>query len=350
MTTSEGAATPESAYRQLLSQLTSLVSGYRVSQALYVAARLGLADLLKAGPREVADLAEATRTHPPTLYRLLRFLSGAGVFNEEAPGRFGLTPLGVGLRSDVPGSVRNRALNLLSEHHWLSWGQLLHSVATGEPAFQHIYGMNTFEYFEQHPAAGALFDQAMTANAADSGAALVNAYDFAGLARVVDVAGGQGQTIATVLQAHPAMRGVLFDSPSVVAGAGPVLDAAGVADRCEVVGGDFFASVPPNGDAYILRQIIHDWNDADSLRILQNCRAAMGPVGRLLVVERAIATDYRRAMPVLHLDMEMLVMLGGVQRTDDEYRALLGAAGFRLTSIVPLNDPAQYAIFEAVPA
>ena len=327
-----------------------LVTGYRVSQAVYVAARLGLADLLKDGSREIDDLARATETHAPALYRLLRFLSGVGLFSEIAPRRFALAPLGLPLQSDVPGSVRHQTLNLLSQHHWVPWGDLMHSVRTGEPAFHHVYGMSTFEYFEEHPEAGALFNQAMTGNTSGAGTSIVDAYDFAGIERVVDVAGGHGQMLATVLQAHPSMRGILFDIPSVVAGAAPALEAAGVANRCDVVGGDFFAAVPEGGDAYILRQILHDWYDADAIRILERCRAAMTQSGRVLAVERAISDDYRQSLPVLHLDMEMLVSVGGIQRTDEEYRALFAEAGLRLTRIVPLNDPAQYALYEAVPA
>jgi hypothetical protein len=329
-------------------ELVRLVHGFRASQAIYVAVRLGLADLLKDGSRDTGDLAQVTQAHAPALYRLLRFLCGLGLFNEVAPRRFALTPMGAGLRSDVAGSVGAMALNLLSEHHWVPWGQLMHSVQTGEPAFDHVYGMSTFEYFEQHPEAGAIFDQAMTSNTANAGTAIVDAYQFSGVDRVVDVGGGHGQLLATVLQAHPLMRGVLFDSPSVVAGAGSILEAAGVRDRCEVVGGDFFEAVPANGDAYILRQILHDWYDADAVRILGRCREAMNPSGRLLVIERPITTDYRSSLPVLHLDMEMLVTVGGVQRTDAEFQSLFDDAGFRLSSIVPVHDAAQYAIFEGV--
>jgi hypothetical protein len=331
-------------------ELMRLVSGFRVSQAVYVVARLGLADLLKDGPRAVEELASETETHAPALYRLLRFLSGVGLFSEVAPRRFALAPMGVALRSDVPGSVRAQTLNLLSEHHWTPWGDLMHSVRTGEPAFHHVYGMSTFEYFEEHPEAGALFNQAMTGNTAGAGMSIVDAYDFSGIERVVDVAGGHGQMLATVLRANPSMRGVLFDMPSVVASAAPVLAAAGVADRCDVVGGDFLAAIPEDGDAYILRQILHDWYDADAVRILERCRAAMKQSGRVLVIERAISNDYRQSLPVLHLDMEMLVTVGGIQRTDDEYRTLFADAGLRLTRIVPLNDSAQYALYEAVPA
>lgn len=341
---------PESPSREQLQELYQLMSGYRVSQAIYVVATLGIADLLKDGPRGSDELARATETHAPALHRVLRFLAGVGLFSEVAPGHFALTPLGAGLRSEVPGSIRPMTLMLLDEAHWLPWGQLLHSVRTGETAFNHLHGMGLFEYLAAHPDAGATFNAAMTGNTGWSGTAITEAYDFSGFQRLVDIGGGHGLLLATVLRAHPALRGVLFDRPEVVAGGTVALAEAGVADRCERVGGDFFTDVLPGGDAYILRQIIHDWDDARATAILANCRRVMPETGRLLVVERGIAPDYRRALPVLHTDLEMLVNVGGRERTDEEYRALFAAAGFRLTQIVPLGDAAKFCVFEGVPA
>jgi len=341
---------PQPPSREQFQQLYWLLGGYRVSQALYVAATLGLADLLKDGPRGSDELARATGTHAPALYRVLRFLAGVGLFDEVAPRRFALTRLGAGLRTDVPGSVAPLALMLLDEYHWRPWGRLLHSVRTGETAFRHVHGLGLFDYLGRHPDAAAAFHRAMTSNTADSGTAITAAYDFSGIERLVDVGGGHGLLLATVLRAHPALRGVLYDRPEVVAGATATLEAAGVADRCEVVGGDFFAAVPPGGDAYSLRQIIHDWDDPEAVALLANCRRAMRAGGRLLVVERAIAPDYREALPELHLDLEKLVNVGGLQRTDEEYRALFAAAGFRLTKIVPLGDAARYCVYEGAPA
>ena len=332
-----------------LDKLFQLMSGYRVSQALYVVATLGIADHLKDGPRESDELAQATGTHPGALYRLLRFLAGAGLFQEVDPGRFALTPLGAGLRADVPGSLRPTTLMLLDEVHWPAWGQLLHSVRSGETAFALVHGTGFFDYLAQHPVPAATFQRAMTSNTAWSGTAITEAYDFSGIRRLVDVGGGHGLLLATILQAYPAMQGVLFDRPEVAAAAQATLEAAGVADRSEIVVGDFFRAVPPGGDAYILRQIIHDWDDAQAATILENCRRAMLRSGRLLVVERAIVPDHRQALPVLHLDMEMLVNLGGLQRTDAEYGTLFATAGFLLSSIVPLGDAAQFSVFEGVP-
>lgn len=341
---------PPSPSREHLQKLFELLSGYRVSQALYVVARLGIADLLKDGPRGSEDLARTTETYAPALYRVLRFLSGVGLFSEVAPDQFMLTALGTGLRADVPGSIRPMALYALGEHNYQSWGHLMHSVQTGETAFEHVHGMGFFDYLAQHPEAAAAFNQSMTSNTAGSGTAITTAFDFSGIRRLVDVGGGHGLQIATVLRAYPAMQGVLFDRPEVVEGATSVLEEAGVAERCEIVSGDFFETVPPGGDAYVLRQIIHDWDDARATEILKTCRRAMQETARLLVVERVIASDYTRALPVLHLDLQMLVNLGGRQRSDDEYRALFAEAGFQLTSVVPLNDAAQNAVFEGVPA
>lgn len=340
---------PVSPAPEQLRELYQLMGGYRVSQAIYVVARLGIADLLKDSPRTSDDLAGATGAHAPALHRVLRFLAGVGLFSEVAPGRFALTPLGAGLRSDVSGSIRPMTLMLLDYTGWQPWGHLWHSVCTGETAFEHVHSQGRFDYLAAHPDTGALFNAAMTGNTAWSGTAITDAYDFAGIGRLVDVGGGHGLLLATVLRAHPNMQGVLFDRPEVVAGAGRTLADASVADRCELVGGDFFTDVLPSGDAHILRQIIHDWDDARATAILANCRRALGEGGRLLVIERRVAPDRRQALPVLHIDLEMLVNVGGQERTDDEYRALFAAAGFRLTDVVPLGDAAQFCVFVGVP-
>lgn len=332
-----------------LQALMRLMTGYRISQAMYVVAKLGIPDLLADGPRAGDELAQVTETNEAALYRVLRFLSGVGLFDEVSPRRFGLTQLGAGLRANVPGSIRSTTLMLLEEFKWRPWGYLLDSVRTGEVAFRHVHGMGLFDYLHEHPDASAIFDEAMTSNTAWSGNAISQAYDFSGVRRLVDVGGGRGLLLTTVLQAFPTMHGVLFDRPEVVEGAGPVLENAGVADRSEVVGGDFFEAVPPDGDAYVLRQIIHDWDDDQARAILVNCRRVMRPSGKVLVVERGIDPEYRHALPVLHLDLEMLVNLGGIQRTDAEYRALFAVAGLRLSRVVPLGDPLQFSVFEGVP-
>jgi SAM-dependent methyltransferase len=332
-----------------LDELRRLVSGYRVSQAIHAVATLGVADRLRDGPQDSDALAAVVGAHPDAFARVLRFLAGVGLFRETAPRRFALTPLGAGLRSDLPGSVRPMARMLLDRAEWASWGDLLHSVRTGETAFRHVHGLDLFAYLAAHPDDAARFDAAMTSNVARAGDALVKAYDFAGIERLVDVGGGHGFLLATVLRAHPTMQGVLFDRPEVVAGAAATLAGAGVGQRCEIVGGDFFADALPGGDAHVLRQVVHDWDDARATALLANCRRAMGPAGRLLVVERRIAPDPREALPELHLDLEMLVITGGRQRSDEEYRALFGAAGFAPGAVVPFDDPARFCVYEGRP-
>jgi hypothetical protein len=329
--------------------LNRLVGGYRVSRAIFVVVSLGIPDLLASGPRDVDDMARATQTHAGALYRVLRLLAGMDLFEEIAPRQFRLTSLGHGLRSDVPGSMGSMALMHLEAAKWESWGDLLYSVQTGEIAFPHVHGIEIFDYLRQRPDAAEVFQQAMTANTARSGAAITDAYDFSGVERLIDVGGGHGLFLATILQAYPAMRGVLFDQPDVVAGASATLAAASIADRCEIVGGDFFAEVPLGGDMYLLRQIIHDWDDARATLILANCRRAMRASDIVLVVEGAIGAEYQQSLPVLQLDLEMLVNYGGLQRTADEYRALFATAGFSLAKVIPLGDSSQFSVFEALP-
>lgn len=332
-------------------ELYLLMGGYRISQTMYVVVKLGIPDLLADGPRSSDALAQTTGTHADALYRVLRLLVGVGLFDELAPRQFSLTSLGAGLRADVPGSLRATVLMLLDPSKWQAWGHLLHAVQTGECAFHQAHGQGVFAYYDQHPDAARIFQQAMTNNTARSGIAITRAYDFSGIARLVDVGGGQGLLLATVLQAYPAMQGVLFDLPEVVAEAPEVLAAAGVADRCEVIGGDFFATAPQGGDAYVLRQILHDWDDARAVEILKNCQSAMRRLGKILVVESVIAPDYRQAVPILQIDLEMLVNFGEArQRTEAEYRALFAAAGLRLSAVVPLSDMGQFQVFEGVSA
>jgi O-methyltransferase domain/Dimerisation domain len=333
---------------QDFSDIFNLSSGYRISQAIYTIAELKIPDLLAAGPRHCDQLARETDTHAPTLFRILRFLTGVGLFNELGPKEFELTRLGATLRTDLPSSASPMLRFLLSEFEWTPWGRLIHSVRTGETAFDHVHGMGPFDYFRKNPEASTVFNSAMTSLSARSGTGIVDRYDFAGLRNVVDIGGGHGFLLATILKANPSMRGILFDLPDVVATAGQVLEKFAVQDRCEVVGGSFFEALPKGGDAYILRQIIHDWDDERALAILGNCRAAQTGTGKILVIERQIVPDYREAMRVLQVDLEMLVNVGGMERTDEEYRTLFEKAGFRLTNMVPLMDAGGFSVFEGV--
>lgn len=329
-----------------------MIAGYASAQIVHVAAQLGLADLLADGPRSLEDLAAATGTHAPSLARLVRALAALGIVAEANGGRIELTPLGVPLRSDAPGSVRDAVLFLVGEWFWRAWGGLLHSVRTGEPAFDRIYGMSNFEYWAHEPEAGAIHDAFFRAMTRTTNAPIVGAYDFSRFGIVVDVGGSTGALLAAILLAHPGVRGILFDLPHVVSGAGSVLAEAGVAARCEVVGGSFFESVPKGGDAYVLRYVIHDWDEERSVAILRRCREAMAPGAVLLLVEQVVP-ERLEAVPearrVTRLDLQMLVLTpGGRERTVEEFRSLLRAAGFELRAVKPTASP--FRILEAVPA
>ncbi|MDQ3809571.1 MAG: acetylserotonin O-methyltransferase [Chloroflexota bacterium] len=324
--------------------LLRMMTGYWVSKALHVAAELGVADLLRDGPRPADELASACGAHPPALYRLLRALASVGVFTEGEGRRFALTPLAELLRSDRPDSMRALA-RMYGSEQYRAWDGLLDSIRTGTPAFDRAFGASYFDYLARSPEAGAVFDQAMTGWTTQVADAVVEAYDFPASGTVVDVGGGRGLLLATILRARPNLRGVLFDLPHVVVGAQPLLAAAGVADRCTVVGGDFFASVPAGGAVYLLAQILHDWDDERCRVILANCRGAMRPDGKLLVVEQVLPPGDEPALGKW-LDLHMLVLLTGRERTEAEYRALLGAAGFQLSQVMPTTSGAS--IVEAV--
>jgi hypothetical protein len=323
-----------------------MITGSWISQAIYVAAKLQIADLLAEGPRSAEELAGATGTHGRTLYRLLRALASVGVYTEAEPGRFGLTPLAEGLRREVPGSQWAMAV-MMGEEHFRAWGDLLESVRTGETAFDRIFGQPIFAYLAEHPEQARLFDEAMVAIHGRETQATLAAYRFDGVGTLADVGGGNGSNLIGILAAYPSMRGVLFDLPHVVERAGANLRAAGLADRCEAVAGSFFDSVPVKADAYVLRHIIHDWDDAKSAQILRNIRQSMPEGSKLLVIEHVLPPGDVPSFGKL-LDLNMLVMPGGVERTEDEFRQLYESAGFRLTRVVPTDG--DLSVVEGVPA
>lgn len=326
--------------------LQQLIQGFQVTQCIYVAARLGIANLLKDGPRSIADLALSTGTHAPSLYRVLRLLTSVDLLTESESHTFTLTPLGTYLQSDVPGSMRNTALNYGGEATWQVWGALLHSVETGEPTYQHVFGLKAWEYRAQHPEAAAPFDKMMTEWTSSVAPTVARAYDFSDTQTLVDIGGGHGQMLATILQAHPTLHGVLFDLPHVVKGAPALLEAAGVAGRCEVVGGDAFTAVPADYETYLLSRVVHDWEDKRAIAILTRCQQAMKPGGKVLLVERVILTGSTPQVLVLESDVNMLVATGGKERTDAEYGALLSAAGFEVTRLIPVLPP--FCMIEAI--
>ena len=324
--------------------LTEMILGYQRSQALYVAAKLGIADLLKEGPRSCEELAQATGTHARSLYRVLRYLASIGVFNEGKPAEFELTPLAIGLQTGVPGSQRAMAI-MYGEEHYRAWGEILYSVRTGEPAFNHIFGQGVFAYLADHPEAAAVVNEGMTDVATQMAAAVVQAYDFSSYGTIVDVGGGYGTFLTALLQAHPQVRGILFDQPNVVAGAAKQIEASGLAGRCHTVAGDFFTAVPAGGDAYVLTRVIHDWDEAHSIAILKSCCRAMADHGTLLVIERMIPPGNTPSRSKL-ADLNMLVFTGDCERTEAEYRALFAAAGFTLRQIIHTQSP--FSIIEGV--
>ena len=326
-------------------QMQLLITGFRVSQAVHTAAELRLSDLLADQPMTAGDLATAAECDPGALHRLLRALSSLGVYEELPDGRFASTALGDQLRSDVPGSQHAFATFVGRPYWWQAWSALSYSIRTGRNAFQFVHGRDDWQYRAEHPEESATFDAFMTANSVRAGDAIVRAYDFGRFATVVDVAGGRGALLAAILSKHPTMCGILFDQPHVVSGAAAMFEDAGVHRRCEIVGGDMFDAVPTGGDAYLLKAILHDWEDPQAHAILATCRRAMGPSASLIVMERLLDA----ANPeVLFSDLNMLVGPGGRERSTDEYADLFAGAGFRLTRTIPTGTP--WAVIEAVPA
>jgi hypothetical protein len=308
--------------------LLQLISGYWISQSLYVAAKLGIADLLRSGPKTCEALAASTRTHAPSLYRVMRALSSVGVFRETDGGHFALTPLAEPLRTGEPASMRALAV-MLGEESYRAWGELLHSVRTGAPAFERVLGLPRWDYLAQHPAAATVFNEAMTGLFGRVHAAAVKAYDFTRFSKIIDVGGGNGFLLALILKANPHATGILLEAPAVIPDAEKVLEAAGVADRVQATAGDFFVSIPKGGDAYILGHVIQSFDDDRCVEILTACRRAIARNGTLLLIEPVIEPG-NEPSPAKLLDLQMLVVTGGRQRTEAEYRELLASTGFRL--------------------
>jgi len=327
-------------------QVIQMATAYWVSRAVYAAARLGIADLLKDGPRDADDLAAATGTHGPTLHRVLRALASVGVFRTDEQGRFALSPLGAALQSDAPGSARSTVIALAGDLWWPAWGDFLHCLRTGETGIEKAHGLGFFDLLARDPEEGAHFNAAMIGFHGAEPPAVAEAYDFSGIGTLVDIGGGSGNLLVTVLKANPQLRGVLYDLPHVAAEAERNVAAAGLADRCRVARGDFFEAVPHGGDAYLLSHIIHDWDEDGCLRILANCRGAMGDRGRLLIVESVLRPG-DEPDPGKILDLVMLVVPGGQERSEQEYRALLDKGGFRLSRTAPTRS--SVSIVEAVP-
>jgi hypothetical protein len=318
-------------------RLRGLIMGFRTTQLLYVAARLNLADKLANAPQEAEPLAAAVGADPLSLRRVLRALVSMGLL-VETNGIFSLTSLGELLRRDVPGSVHGVAVLYGEDWLWRAYGRMLHSVQTGQPAFAHVHGLSFYEYLEREPDAAEDFQDAMSEYSRLEAAAIAAAYDFSGPATVVDVGGGQGTLLATLLKANADLSGVLFDMPAVVSGSAAVFRESGVASRASAVGGDFFSALPSGGDVYLLKSVLHNWEDGDAKRLLLSCRRAMMPRARLLIAERVVPVDNAPSEAKL-FDINMLVIVGGRERTEAEYRELLAASGFALIRVIPTDSP-----------
>jgi hypothetical protein len=304
---------------------------------LYVAAKLDLADRLAGGPKSAEALAVATGTHAPSLGRLMRTLASLGLLTEDGQHRFALTPLGEALKSGAPGSARASVLTLAGDWVWRGFEHLLYSVETGKSGIEKSLGEPLFSWLGKHPEDASLFSETMIGFHGLEPAAVAAAYDFSGLETVVDVGGATGHLLTTILGSHPGPRGVLFDLPHVVRDAPALIRARGLAGRVTVESGSFFETVPAGGDAYLLSHVIHDWTEDQCLTILGNCRRAMKPDSRLLIIEMVLPAG-DGPHPGKMLDMMMLVGPGGQERTEPEYAALLDKAGFRFTKVVPTRS------------
>lgn len=324
-------------------QLDRMITGYWISQAIYAAAKFGIADELKDGSKSVDELAEATSTNADALYRLLRALASVGIFAEGELKQFSLTPLAEPLRSDVPGS--KRALALMSgDEQFRTWAEIEYSIQTGKIAFDKAFGKPIFEYLTENPDKARIFDAAMVDVHGRESDVVLGAYDFSDVGVLADIGGGNGSQISRVLEKHTDLKGILFDLPHVIERAKQPVESAGLLNRCELVGGSFFEAVPEGADVYLMRHIIHDWDDEKSETILRNCHRAMSSSAKLLIVESVIPPG-NEPFGGKFLDLVMLLIPGGKERTEAEYRTLLNKAGFELTQVIPTN--CEVSIIEA---
>jgi hypothetical protein len=331
----------------LHAQIMQLGSGYMPTAGIYITAKLKIADLLASGPKPVSELARASKVNEGALYRVMRLTASVGVFREVAPHTFANTPLSETLRSDVPGSARDTVLFMADPLHLRVFAELLHSVETGETAFKKATGMEPFEFFRQNAEENQAFNAAMTSISGHFVPPVIEAYDFGESGTLADIGGGHGILLAMILQKHRGLRGIVFDLPHVVAGAKPRIESLGLASRCEIVGGDFFEAVPP-ADSYIMKSIIHDWDEPRAIAILKNCAQAMrSPNGKVILIELLIAPGNEPSFGKW-IDMEMLAMAGGRERTETEYAELFAKAGLRLARVV--HSPSPFCAIEAVKA
>jgi hypothetical protein len=337
---------PTDAQRAAAPELLRMIWGIHISRCVYAVAELGIADLLADRPMSSAELAAATVTHEPSLYRVLRALAALGVFEEHDGRCFTLTVVGERLRTGAPAGMRSWAVFLEALGGVRPFGHILETIKTGRSGREIEFGNDLFEFIAQHPQAAAIFDTAMSERTAAYAPSVAEGYDFSDIRTIVDVGGGKGTLLVEILRRHTHLSGLLFEIPTVAARPDAVLDATDIADRCEVLAGDFFERVPENADCYLLANVIHDWNDAQAIEILRNCRHAMLTAGRVLIVERLIPENSSDRVPALLSDINMLVLTGGQERTNAEYGTLLTAAGLTLGNVQPVAFP--YGVIESL--
>ncbi len=329
----------------LLSQVGQMIRGFMLSQALHVGAKLGIFDVLRDGPKTLQQIVEASGAHEGALYRLLRFLTAVDVLCEDEGRRFSCTALGALLQSDHPQSLGPLAVMYGESFLWRSWGDLYETVKTGKPGFERVHGETFFGYLAGHRAEAEIFNAAMATISGNQLPAILAAYDFAGFKKIVDVGGGHGTLLRGILEQYPNATGVLCDLPSVLAGASELRQSA-AATRCDLVDADIFRSVPSGGDAYILKLVLHDWSDTEAIQVLRNCRRAMAPGGKVLVMEAVVKPSNQPDL-AKWLDLSMLASFTGRERTAEEFGELYAMADLRLTRMIPALN---LSIIEGVPA
>ena len=327
-------------------QLSDMIWGFTKAQLIYVAAKLEIADLLTAGPKDAQALALSTKINAQVLYRLMRGLAWCGLVVHLADDRFSLTPLGQCLQTEAPASFHENALSM-GEIDWPAWGALLKGIEIGKPGFEYAFGMEIFEYFAQHEEAGSRFDRLMGKVSAAVSAGIISVYDFSSFKTFIDIGGGNGTLAAAILQANPHLRGIIFDLPEVIERTPLHLMPIEIADRCKAIGGDFFTSVPAGGDVYLMKWIIHDWPDDRCVKILENCHKVMAKDARLLIVEMVMPEQATPSTPTVMWDLHMMVMLNGIERTEAEFRTLFSSAGFNLTHVIPTES--GMSLIEGIP-
>lgn len=325
--------------------MMQMITGFWTSCCIYAAAKLNIADLLKEKAMTADQLAEATHSHAPSLYRVLRALAGVGVFKENEQHQFELTPLGSTLQSGVPGSMKAMAIAQLGDH-FNAWGNLVYSIKTGNISFDNIEGMPVWKFYEMNPDEGQNFMKAMTGLTEAVILNVLPVYDFTAFETIVDIGGGNGALMMAVLDKAPNARGIVFDEEYVVAETKSLIGQKGYAGRCDTAAGSFFESVPPGADAYLMKMVLHDWNDEQCLQILKNCHQAMKPGSKLLVLD-AVIPEGNEPHPGKFMDINMMAMTGGRERTEKEFASLFGDAGLKLSRVIHTHTP-LFSIVEAI--